>query len=161
MIYLGSDHGGFDLKKKIIKWLVDWGYDCEDMGNLIYEKDDDYPVYAFKVAQKVASENILSENKNLMWREQTKGILTCRSAAGMVIAANKVKGIRAVNAFDETSAKHSRLHNDTNVLAMSGDWLDEEKAKKIIQIWLNTDRSNEERHLKRVKMIGDFEQGLG
>lgn len=146
MIYLGSDHGGFELKEKIKKLLGEWGYPYEDLGNTVYDQQDDYPEFAFKVAQKTAQDL------------NNKGILACRSAAGMVIAANKVRGIRAVSVFDKKGAEHSRLHNDANVLALSGDWLKERQVKEIVKTWLTTEFSGEVRHARRIKQIADFER---
>lgn len=152
MIYLGSDHGGFNLKKKIKKWLTHWGYTWEDLGNTVYDKDDDYPKFAFAVAKKIAQDE---KNKAYPtpWRERPKGILCCRSAAGMVIVANKVKEVRAVAAFEVEYAKMTRLHNDSNILALAGDWTEEKKIKEIVKIWLETEFSGEERHIRRVKQI--------
>ena len=75
----------------------------------------------------------------------------------MVMAANKVKGVRAAAAFDEISARHSREHNAANVLALSGDWMDAEKAKKILQAWLDTPFSHEERHARSIRKIAEAE----
>jgi ribose 5-phosphate isomerase B len=91
------------------------------------------------------------------WKAQHKGILFCRSAAGMVIAANKVQGIRAVGVFDEKQAVHSRTNNDANILGISGDWTDENSAKQIIKKWLATDFSGDERHKRRIAQIADME----
>lgn len=157
MIYLGSDHGGFDLKEKIKKWLTKWEYAWEDLGNAVYEKEDDYPSFAIVVAQKVAEEEKNGNQYPKQWRNRPKGIITCRSAAGMVMAANKVAGTRCATAFDSRSAKHCRLHNDVNILALSGDWLEEYQAKKILQIWLDTEFSGEERHVRRLKLIEEYE----
>ena len=158
MIYLGADHGGFDLKEKIKKWLTKWGFAWEDLGNTLYEIEDDYPFFAGNVARKVAEEEKGNKYPK-QWRDRSKGIITCRSAAGMVITANKVKGARCATAFDSRSAKHCRLHNDANILALSGDWLDEYQAKKILKIWLDTEFSGEERHVRRLKEIEEFENG--
>lgn len=157
MIYLGSDHGGFDLKEKIKKWLTAEGYAWEDLGNTLYEKEDDYPQFAFAVATKVADEEKVGKSYPLPWKERPKGIICCRSAAGMVIAADRIKGARAASAFDERSAQHSRLHNDANILALSGDWLEELQVKKILHTWLATEFSGEERHVRRLKQIEEFE----
>lgn len=157
MIYVGSDHGGFDLKEKIKKWLTRWGYAWEDLGNVLYDKEDDYPTFAIEVAQKVVEEEKKGNGYPKPWRDRPKGIITCRSAAGMVVAANKVKGARCATAFDGRSARHCRLHNDVNILALSGDWLEEDQAKKILKIWLETEFSGEERHIRRLKEIADFE----
>lgn len=159
MIYLGADHGGFDLKEKIKKWLTAWDFAWEDMGNTLYEGEDDYPEFAVRVSQKVTQEEKNGKVYPTPWRERPKGILCCRSAAGMVIAANKVKGTRAATAFDLRSAQHSRAHNDANILALSGDWLDEFQAKKILKTWLETEFTGEERHIRRLKKIEDFENG--
>ncbi len=160
MIYLGSDHGGFDLKEKLKKWLTAWELPWEDLGNTIYEKEDDYPQYAFLVAQKVVTEEENGKKFPLPWKDRPKGIICCRSAAGMVIAGNKVKGARAASAFDERSAEHCRVHNDANILALSGDWLDELLAQKILKTWLSTEFSGEERHIRRLKLIKEYEKNV-
>ena len=144
MIFLGADHGGFELKNKVRTWLQEWGEESRDLGNQKLDSEDDYPDFALAVARKVSE-------------EKGRGILFCRSAAGMVIAANKVAGVRAVAAFDEESAQHSREHNDANVLVLSGDWLDEEKARQIVKTWLNTKFTQEERHVRRLEKIKEIE----
>jgi ribose 5-phosphate isomerase B len=157
MIYLGCDHGGFELKEKIKKWLTSLGYQWEDLGNKVFDKEDDYSLYALMVGQKVSLEQA-KLTKNIHWEKRPKGILVCRSSAGMAIAANKVCGIRAVTAFDVKSAMHARAHNNANVLALSGDWLTEKSAQDIIKTWLTTEASNEERHVRRIKMIQEYEK---
>ena len=146
-IVLGADHGGFELKESMKKFLQEEGYEVEDAGNAEFDKDDDYVDFAEKVAGKVGGEGSETGQRKVM------GVLMCRSAAGMVIAANKVKGVRAVAAFDVKSARHSREHNDANVLALSGDWLSEEKAKEVLGEWLETPYSNAERHTRRLRKI--------
>ncbi len=134
-VYIGSDHAGFKLKQAVKKFLK-----CIDLGALKYDKNDNYPVFALKVARKVAKTN-------------SKGILICGSGHGVCMAANKVKGIRAAavnNAFD---AKLVRQHNDANVLCLSGWKTSPSKAKKIIKVFLNTKFSNKARHKRRIKMI--------
>jgi len=152
MIYLGADHGGFSLKESIKKYLESLNYEYKDLGNTVIDNDDDYPVYAFAVAEAVAKYESSGE-----WKDKDKGILFCRSAGGVIVAANKVNGAFAIPCYDENSAKHARLHNDANIIAISGDWTTEEKAKKIIKIFLETEFSNEERHVRRIKMITDYE----
>lgn len=147
MIYLGADHGGFELKKKIKKWLDEWGYEYEDLGAHVNDPDDDYPQFAFAVAEAVAEDP-----------EEHKGILGCRSAGGVVIAANKVKGVRAVASLNEESAEHSREHNDANVVGLSGDWLTDEEAKAILETWLDTSASPEKRHVRRRTQIAQYEE---
>jgi ribose 5-phosphate isomerase B len=142
-IIFGADHGGYKLKEILKKYVRELGYEVEDLGT-DSEESVDYPDYAAAVARKVSNGDGL-------------GILLCRSAAGMVIAANKIKGVRAAAAFDIKSAKHSREHNDANVLALSGDWLTEEQAKEITKVWLATPFSKEERHARRIKKIAALE----
>ncbi len=151
-VVIGADHGGFELKEQLKKFLKAGSYDVEDVGNLKMEKNDDYPDFARKVAEAVGKEGREIGQRSVM------GVLVCRSAAGMVIAANKVKGVRAVAAFDETSAIHSREHNDANVLALSGDWLEAGAARNVLEAWLGTPYSNEARHTRRLKKILDLER---
>lgn len=159
MIYLGSDHGGFDLKEKIKKWLTLWEYAWEDLGNTYYDNEDDYPQFAFQVAQKVVEEEKSGKAYPIAWKDRPKGILCCRSATGMIIAANKVKGAKVTTAFEPSYAKKSRLHNDTNIIAVGADWLEDYRVKKVLKTWLETEFSGEERHVRRLKMIEDYENG--
>ncbi|MBA7541215.1 putative sugar phosphate isomerase YwlF [subsurface metagenome] len=144
-VMLASDHAGLRLKEKVKKYLARKKIECEDLGTSSF-KSVDYPDYALKVAEKVA------KNKN------TRGILVCGTGTGMTIAANKVKGIRAVAAYDVYSAKMSRIDNDTNVLGLRGRFFPFEKMKKIITVWLDTPFSGEKRHKRRIKKIGDYER---
>lgn len=146
-IYLGADHGGFELKEKIKTKLIADGHEIVDLGNNRFDFNDDYPDYAFKVADAVSKD------------EGSRGILVCRSAAGMVMCANKVKGIRAASVWDLKSAIHSRDNNDANIIGLSGDWLTEEQAQEIVKIWLSTKFNNEDRHVRRIKKIGVYENG--
>ena len=160
MIYIGSDHGGYQLKQKIKQWLRKWGESFEDLGNKTLDMADDYPQYALAVAEKVADEEKLNKSATI-WRNRSKGILICRSAVGMVIAANKVKDVRAVAVADLKSSKHSREHNDANVLGLSGDWMSEAQAKDIVKVWLDSEFSHEKRHERRVDQIREKEYRCG
>ena len=139
-IYIASDHAGFAVKEKIKKVLIKKKIKYVDLGTNSADSVD-YPYYAFKVAKKVA------KNKN------SRGILICGSGIGMAIAANRIKGIRAVAAYDVYSAKMSRLHNDSNVLGLRARNFPFEKTKKIINAWISTEFSGELRHKKRIKKI--------
>ena len=140
-LIIASDHAGFTLKNTIFNYLKDKGYDITDNGTFSLEAVD-YPVIAKDTAKKVAEGKF------------DKGILICGSGIGMAITANKIKGIRAVVCSDTTSAKFSRLHNDTNILCFGERIIGEYLAKDICDIWLNTEFAKE-RHLKRVKLIED------
>ena len=144
-VILASDHAGLRLKEKVKKYLARKKIEYEDLGTESFTSVD-YPDYALKVAEKVV------KNKN------TRGILVCGTGTGMTIAANKVKGIRAVAAYDAYSAKMSRIDNDTNVLGLRGRFFPLEKIKKIITVWLDTPFSGEKRHERRIKKIRDYER---
>lgn len=143
-VIIASDHAGLRLKEKVKKYLKRKKIEYEDLGTESFTSVD-YPDYALKVAEKVA------KNRN------TRGILVCGTGTGMTIAANKVKGIRAVAAYDAYSAKMSRTDNDTNVLGLRGRFFPLEKMKKIITVWLDTPFSGKKRHKRRIKKIRDYE----
>ncbi len=138
-IIIGSDHAGFVLKGKIIEFLKENGYKVFDYG-VFTEESTDYPLIAKEVA------------KNVVSGEYEKGILICGTGVGMCISANKIKGIRAVVCSDTTTAKFSRLHNDTNILCFGQRIIGEYLAKDICKIWLDTPFESD-RHLKRINLI--------
>jgi ribose 5-phosphate isomerase B len=142
-IYIGSDHAGYNLKNYLRSYLARSGYNVIDMGNEKYEPGDDYPDYALKVAGKV------SETGDL-------GILLCGSGVGACVTANKVKGIRAVNAADPFIARQSREHINTNILCLGQNYISTKLAKIIVNAWLETDFSTEERHRRRVKKLDNI-----
>lgn len=143
-IYIGSDHGGYNLKKKIIEVFSSEGYSFEDMGTDSLESCD-YPVYAKKVCDKVVESD-------------AKGILVCGTGIGMSIAANKIKGIRAALCGDTFSARMTREHNDSNVLCLGERVTGQDLALDIVRIWLNTPFSNGERHIGRINLIKELEK---
>ncbi|KKW26568.1 MAG: hypothetical protein VF00_C0004G0012 [candidate division Kazan bacterium GW2011_GWB1_52_7] len=148
MIYLGTDHRGFELKEKIKQWLGEWRQPFEDLGNTVYDKEDDYPDFAAQVARRVA------ENPT-----ENRGILLCGSAVGVDIVANKFRGVRSAVVWSDNEAlvKQSRQHDGANVLALPADHLTEEQARKIVKLWLETPPPSEERHLRRLQKIADLE----
>lgn len=146
-IFLGSDHAGFKLKEEIKKYLRKKRCVLEDLGVFDGNNSYDYPETALKVAKKVAQFN-------------AKGILMCGTGIGEAIVANKVKGVRAANCFDEYTAKMSREHNNSNVLCLGARVLDKNLAKKIVKIWLEANFSKESRHRRRVNQIKAIEKNL-
>ncbi len=144
MIYLGADHGGFKFKEKIKEFLKKNEIPFEDLGNIALEPQDDFPIFAFKVAQKVAETG-------------EKGILICTNGLGMCITANKVKGIRAVVVNSKKVAQQSREHLDANILCLGAHIISFLTAKKIIRIWLNTPFSQKEKYIRRLKQIEEKE----
>lgn len=142
MLAVGCDHGGYELKLEIIKYLDEKGIPYKDFGCTSTEAVH-YPEFGKKVANAVAS------------GECDKGILVCGTGIGISIAANKIKGIRAALCHDCFSAEATRLHNDANILAMGARVVGAGHALKIVDTFLNTPFSNDERHIQRIKMIED------
>lgn len=140
MIAIGSDHGGYDLKEKVIAHLKEQGIECKDMG--CKDKSScDYPIYGRAVAKAVAA------------GECEKGIVICTTGIGISITANKVPGIRCALCADTVSAKLTRLHNDANVLAIGAGIVGENLALGIVDTFLGTEFSGEERHQRRINLI--------
>ncbi|MGN0454029.1 MAG: ribose 5-phosphate isomerase B [Ruminococcus sp.] len=145
-IALGCDHGGLNLKSAVIKYLEKNNIRYEDFG--CYDENSvDYPVFAYKTASQVANGNC------------DLGILCCGTGIGISIAANKVKGIRAAVVSDPFSAEMTRRHNNANILCMGGRVIGEEKAVELADIFIHTPFDVEERHLRRLKMVDEIEQG--
>ncbi len=140
MIAIGSDHGGFALKQEIIKYLEENEYNFRDFG--CYEETScDYTEYGKAVAEAVADG--LFE----------KGIVICGTGIGISITANKVRGIRCALCGDTFSAEATREHNDANILALGGRVVGTGLALKIVETFLNTPFSNDERHIRRIRKI--------
>lgn len=140
MIAIGSDHGGFDMKEIIKAHLIERGFEVEDMGT--YDKSScDYPVFGRKVAEAVAA------------GKAEKGIVVCTTGIGISITANKVKGIRCALCSEPLSAKMTRLHNDANVLAIGGAMVGVNLAKEIVDVFIDTEFSGEDRHQRRIDLI--------
>lgn len=144
MIALGSDHAGFELKQAIKKHLDERNIEFKDYGPFSDESVD-YAVYAEKTAKGVIS------------GECSLGILCCGTGVGISIAANKVRGIRACCCSDKFSAEMTRLHNDANMLCLGGRVLEVEKALELVDVFLDTEFSNDERHIRRIAQITDLE----
>ena len=140
MLALGSDQGGYALKQEIIKYLEEREVPYKDFGSY-NEESVDYPIYGKAVAKSVAS------------GECEKGILICGTGIGISITANKVKGIRVALCTDCFMAEATRLHNDANILALGGRVVGPGLAVKIVDTFLNTPFSGEERHQRRISMI--------
>ena len=139
-IALGCDHGGYELKQHIIKVLEKLGHEYEDFG--CYNLDScDYPDFGAAAARAVA------EGKC------DKGIVICTTGIGISITANKVPGVRAALCSDCFSAEATRLHNNANILALGARVLGEGLALKIVDTFLDTPFSNDERHIRRISMI--------
>lgn len=139
MIGIGCDHGGYQLKLEIIKYLEKNGYLYKDFG--CNGDTVDYPIMAKKVGQAVLDGAC------------ERGILICGTGIGISIAANKMRGIRCALCSDCFSAEATRLHNDANIIALGGRVIGSELAVKIVDTFLKTPFSSEERHVRRISMI--------
>jgi ribose 5-phosphate isomerase B len=139
-VALGSDHAGYKLKEILKGYLKRKKIEFHDFG-AHSEESVDYPDYAHAVAEAVVK------------KEADRGILVCGSGVGMSIAANKHPGIRAVLVHDTYTAKQSREHGDCNILCLAGRKLTRAKAAKILDVWIKTEFSGDERHLRRLRKI--------
>ncbi|MCI9338265.1 MAG: ribose 5-phosphate isomerase B [Lachnospiraceae bacterium] len=140
MVAIGSDHGGFALKQRVIRHLEETGVPYEDLG-CYCEDSCDYPAYGHAVAEAVAEGRF------------EKGIVICTTGIGISIAANRHPGVRCALCADSLTAKMTRLHNDANMLALGGGILGTNLALEIVDTFLNTAFSGEARHQRRVDMI--------
>lgn len=145
MIYLGTDHGGFQLKEEIKNWLIEENIEIQDLGAHTLDPEDDYPDFIIPVAKKVAQD------------PQSLGIIIGRSGNGEAIAANKVKGVRAALCLNEEMARKAKEHNNANVISLGADYINTDEAKKIVKVFIETSFSNEERHVRRLKKIAAIE----
>ncbi|MFC4777895.1 ribose 5-phosphate isomerase B [Paenibacillus sp. GCM10023252] len=146
-IVIGADHAGYRLKDEIVPFLESLGHTVKDVG-CSCDQSVDYPDYALPVCDQVVS------------GEAERGILICGTGIGMSIAANKVNGIRCALVHDLFSAKATREHNDTNVLAMGERVIGPGVAQEIIRVWLDTPFSGGERHLGRINKVMKLEAGV-
>ena len=142
-IYLGADHGGFALKEHVKAFLTGLGHEVTDVGT-DSEESVDYPDFAVVVGEAVAS------------GEADLGVLVCGTGLGMAIAANKIPGVRAVQASDPEMAHMARLHNDANVLTLPGRYIGPERAAEVVDAFLGTAFEGG-RHQRRVDKIAALE----
>ena len=142
MIGIASDHAGYELKEKIKQFLHEMNYQVIDYGTMV-NTSVDYPDYAFKVGESIASKVI------------QLGILVCKTGIGMSIACNKVRGVRCAKVDNVEEATLTRLHNDSNVLAISAL---NPNALEIVKTFVQTEFSNEERHIRRIQKISEYEE---
>jgi ribose 5-phosphate isomerase B len=147
IIYIASDHRGFNLKESIKKYLADSGYTVNDMGNTSLVPDDDYPDFASLVAEKVS-----------LNAEESKGIVICASGVGVDIVANKFPRVRCSLVMTPDQAYVSRSDDDPNILALAADFMDDAIAKTILATWLQTPFSEDARCLRRLAKIREVEE---
>ena len=142
-IVIAADHGGYELKQKLISWLKKEKFKVNDFGTDSPERVD-YPEYAARVGLAIAS------------GAYSQGILICSSGVGMSIGANRYPGVRASLCYNEKIAKHTREHNQSNVLCLGAQYLKEEEAIKILKAWLETKPTKEKRYQERTAMLDEM-----
>lgn len=140
-VFIGADHGGYNLKNSLVQVLKEMNLECEDCGSLDYDQDDDYPA----IAKRVILRKLIEPD--------SIAILICRSGQGMAICANRHKGIRASLVWQVELAKESREDNDANVLVLPADFLSFDQAKEIVSCFVTTSFSGEARHVRRIAQI--------
>ncbi len=146
MIFIASDHRGFELKSDIVRLLTKKGIEVHDQGPFTYDPDDDYPRYASLVCQEMSGSH------------NSKAILLCGSGVGICVAANKFKGIRASIGFNVAQVEAGRLHDDMNVLVLASNFTTFEDAQKLVEAFLNTEYDALPHHDRRLKQIDAFEK---
>jgi ribose 5-phosphate isomerase B len=144
MIYLATDHRGYELKEQIKSWLTEWGMEFVDCGNTKLDANDDYTDFVAIAAEKVAQDPV-----------NNRAIVLGYSGQGEAMVANRRRGVRAavLDAPNDDIVRLSREHNAANVLSLGAGFLSEEEAKHAIKLWLDTPFSNEERHVRRIAKI--------
>jgi len=141
-IFIAADHRGFELKNKLIEYIQEKNIRVEDLGAYEYSFEDDYPDLAKKVAQAV-----LQNPKEFL------GIGICGSGNGIAVSANRFKGIYCGLAFEEAQVKHMRENDHINMLALPSDYLDFEKAQRLVDAFLTTEPLQQEKYLRRLNKI--------
>ncbi len=144
-VHLGSDHAGFELKEAVVRRLTELGHEPVDHGPQEYDAVDDYPPFVLRAAAATAAE------------PDSLGIVLGGSGNGEAIAANKVAGIRCALAWSNELAQLAREHNDANVVSLGARMHDEATALGIVETFLTTDYSNEDRHSRRIAMLTEYE----
>jgi len=141
IIYLATDHAGFNLKEKIKQFLTELGYETQDFGAFSFEPTDDYPDFVKPAAEAVAKDP-----------ENSRAIVLGGSGQGEAMVANRYKGVRAavLDKYDADIIKLSREHNNANVLSLGARFLKEEEALSAVKLWLETPFTGEERHKRRI-----------
>lgn len=145
-LFIASDHGGYHLKKRLVRYIQnELQREVTDMGPEQYIESDDYPDFVLPLAQKVVEAN-------------ARGIVICKNGVGVCIATNKVNGIRAGIGYNIMAAETMMSDDNTNVLCLASKALSEDHAMTIVKKWLESEFSNEERHVRRLKKVQELEK---
>ncbi|HVM27492.1 MAG TPA: ribose-5-phosphate isomerase [Mycobacteriales bacterium] len=145
-VHLGSDHAGFALKVALVERLSALGHEPVDHGPLVLDPADDYPPFCLRAARAVVAD------------DGSLGVVIGGSGNGEAIAANKVQGVRCALAHSEETARLGREHNDANVVSVGARMHDEATALRMVEVFLSTPFSGDERHSRRIAMLGEYER---
>ncbi|RYU13069.1 ribose-5-phosphate isomerase [Nocardioides iriomotensis] len=149
-VHLGSDHAGLELKEHLLNWLADHGHEAVDHGPFVYDAVDDYPVFCLRAAEAVAADQ--QDGVSAL------GVVVGGSGNGEQMAANKVKGVRSALVWSEETAVLAREHNDANVISVGGRMHTVEDMTRFVEVFLGTEFTGEERHVRRIGMLADYEK---
>lgn len=149
-VHLGSDHAGFELKTRLVAWLVEHGHEPVDHGAFHADAEDDYPVFCLRAAAAVVADQRAGI--------EALGIVIGGSGNGEQISANKVAGVRAALVWSEETARLARQHNDAGVAAIGARMHTVEDAIRFVQVFLDTPFSGGERHVRRIEMVTAYER---
>lgn len=144
-IYLGSDHRGFELKEELKKWLTEESYEVEDVGDHVFDPEDDYVDFALKVAEFIEGAE-----------EHDRGILLCGSGHGVEMVANRFRHVKAILAFNDEVTVQGRQHEDANVLVIPADWIDSESAKNRVRLFLETEKNTDDKYVRRRARVANL-----
>jgi ribose 5-phosphate isomerase B len=145
-VHLGCDHAGLDLKAHLVAWLTEQGHEPVDHGPFVYDALDDYPVFCLRAAEGVAAD------------PGSLGVVIGGSGNGEQMAANKVQGIRCALVWSEETAALAREHNDAQVVSIGGRMHTVAEMTRFVEVFLDTQFSEEERHARRIAMLTDYER---
>ncbi|MCL4209002.1 RpiB/LacA/LacB family sugar-phosphate isomerase [Patescibacteria group bacterium] len=145
-IFLASDHRGFEQKEIVFSWLKEAGFEVKDLGNDHFDPHDDFVDFASRAGHEVAKD------------EMARAVIFCGSGAGVNIAANKIKGVRASLAWTPSQVEAARGDDDLNTLVIAADFLEVETTLQLVEVFLQTKFKGEERHVRRLGKILDLEK---
>lgn len=149
-VHIGSDHAGLELKDHLASWLSDHGYEPVDHGPFVYDALDDYPVFCLRAAEGVAADRAAGLD--------SLGVVVGGSGNGEQMAANKVPGIRSALVWSEATAALAREHNDAQVVSVGGRMHTLQEMTRFVEVFLTTPFSGDERHVRRIAMMADYER---
>ena len=149
-VHLGSDHAGLDVKQRLLSWLSEQGHEPVDHGPFVFDPVDDYPVFCLRAAEGVVADQQAGVD--------ALGVVIGGSGNGEQIAANKVRGVRSALVWSDDTARLAREHNDANVISVGGRMHPEEEMIRFVGIFLATPFSHDERHVRRIAMLADYEE---